>query len=159
MANETSVADHSRTNPPTVEELVRMPDYRQDFYLRYCFTDENRPSQSELDAASAVAVRASFEEIKGKAVNRFIYFIQSEVGPIKIGVASDVKKRLGNLRGSSPVKLELLFSTRGGSDAEYRLHHMFRAHRLHGEWFTPHPDLLDHIARLRDNAPCPTTQP
>lgn len=132
---------------PTLRELAVMPDYLREFHLRYwkgdCpFTPE------EVAAAVEGAVQEEFEVVRGKAVKRQVYFIQAETGPIKIGVASDVRKRLGNLRGASPVPLTLLLSISGGPMAEYSFHHKFRAHRLHGEWFHPHPDILAEIERL-----------
>lgn len=39
---------------------------------------------------------------------------------------------------------------------ERAYHAMFKAHRLHGEWFEPHPDILAEIARL---TPTPHKEP
>jgi len=33
---------------------------------------------------------------------------------------------------------------------ERAYHRQFAAHRLHGEWFAPHPDILAEIDRLKE---------
>ena len=78
----------------------------------------------------------------------FVYFIQTATGQIKIGKACDVKARLKGLQTSHPVRLELLATTEGGKEQERRYHKRFADHRLHGEWFEPHPDILAEIERL-----------
>jgi len=75
------------------------------------------------------------------------YFIQGEVTKlIKIGKAKDIDRRLKNLQCGSPDNLVILKSYRG--DAEKTLHKVFSSIRLHGEWFFPHPDLLEFISGL-----------
>ena len=76
------------------------------------------------------------------------YFIQAETGQIKIGLAKDPRERLRTLQTGSPVALRLLAFIAGGYDAEQGYHARFAAHRLHGEWFAPHPDILAEITRL-----------
>lgn len=82
-----------------------------------------------------------------------VYFIRSESGPIKIGVAENPGKRLGELQAASPSPLELLAVEKGGLDRERRYHAQFAEWRLHGEWFEPCEALLDLIAVLQSNAP------
>jgi hypothetical protein len=48
----------------------------------------------------------------------------------------------------SPVRLSILALTTGARDVERSYHERFAAHRLHGEWFAPHPDILAEIDRL-----------
>lgn len=57
---------------------------------------------------------------------------------------------------SSPVPVAILALRCGGRDVEQAYHHQFSEHRLHGEWFKPHPDILAEIERLNTNslAPC-----
>lgn len=84
-----------------------------------------------------------------------IYFFQSEDdGPIKIGVTTrPVNSRLSGIQADSPTKIKALGYIIGGIDKETELHRRFEAYRLHGEWFSPHPDILNFI---KDNAfPCP----
>lgn len=79
-----------------------------------------------------------------------VYFIQAGAGgPIKIGLAADVAKRLAALQVGNPHKLSILGVIRcDAADIEASLHRMYRAERLSGEWFNPTPDLLDVIKRL-----------
>jgi hypothetical protein len=77
----------------------------------------------------------------------WVYFIQAHCGAIKIGRAKDVRYRIKELQCANPRKLELLAVTLDGRrEADY--HRQFAAHRLHGEWFAPHPDILAEIERL-----------
>ncbi|MCX4581352.1 GIY-YIG nuclease family protein [Streptomyces sp. NBC_01571] len=54
---------------------------------------------------------------------------------MKIGTASDVAARLRDLQCGSPVRLHVMWQTRGGRDLELALHQRFSAYRVHGEWF------------------------
>ncbi|MGD9613766.1 MAG: GIY-YIG nuclease family protein [Alphaproteobacteria bacterium] len=72
-----------------------------------------------------------------------VYFIQAgEDGPIKIGFASDVRKRLRNLRTAAPIPLIPLGYIEGDKKTERRLHAQFQDLRRFGEWFTPAPALM-----------------
>lgn len=80
-----------------------------------------------------------------------VYFIcsPSQPGsPIKIGFTTDLKKRLKSLQTGSPNKLEVLAVVAACVTQERAYHERFAAHRLNGEWFDPHPDILAEIARL-----------
>ncbi len=77
-----------------------------------------------------------------------VYFIASANGPIKIGIANDIEQRLRGLQTANPVALRLLASRTGGRAQEQEYHKRFAAHRLHGEWFDQHPDILAEIERL-----------
>lgn len=75
------------------------------------------------------------------------YFIASECGAIKIGRARNVGGRKDSLQCANPRPLKLLAVVPDGSwEAEY--HRRFAEHRIQGEWFDPHPDILAEIARL-----------
>lgn len=78
----------------------------------------------------------------------FVYFIQSASGGIKIGSARDIGRRMKELQTAHPVKLEVLASTTGGQPVERAYHERFAAARLHGEWFSPAPEILAEIERL-----------
>lgn len=78
-----------------------------------------------------------------------VYFIQSEHGgPIKIGRADDLAKRLLGLQTSRPDKLVVLAAFPGTVADERRLHDRFGAFRERGEWFSPAPDLMDEIRNI-----------
>lgn len=66
----------------------------------------------------------------------FIYFVQGvNGGPIKIGTSRDPARRLSTMNTGSPEPLELLVKCRALPGMENRLHRIFAAGRLHGEWF------------------------
>lgn len=77
-----------------------------------------------------------------------VYFAQAENGLIKIGNTSFIEDRLFSLRMGSPIAINLLATTKGDRAREKQFHAKFAAHRLHGEWFRPHPEILDEVARL-----------
>lgn len=67
-----------------------------------------------------------------------VYFIQAgKRGPIKIGVARNIRKRLDALQTASPYRLRLRASVFGDERTEAAYHRMFDEHRMSGEWFKP----------------------
>lgn len=76
-----------------------------------------------------------------------VYFIRSPQG-IKIGMSNNPEGRLRVLQTGHTEPLELLAFTEGGKDLEREYHTRFAAHRLAGEWFAPHPDILAEIERV-----------
>lgn len=86
---------------------------------------------------------------RSKEPKSVVYFIGSEGGPIKIGCALNVNNRLAALQCASPVRLAILATTPGRTKVERAYHARFAAHRLHGEWFAPHPDILTEIEHLQ----------
>lgn len=87
---------------------------------------------------------------RGKPTRRgdHLYFIGSDTGPIKIGSSANPEKRLKALQTSHPYKLRILAIARGEARREGIVHCQFAAHRLEGEWFDRHPDILAEIDRL-----------
>nr|WP_144036753.1 GIY-YIG nuclease family protein [Sphingopyxis witflariensis] len=51
------------------------------------------------------------------------------------------------------MKLSVLASGWGTLKDERILHDRFAAHRLHGEWFERHPDILAEVERLSPHTP------
>jgi hypothetical protein len=75
-----------------------------------------------------------------------VYFVQAnEGGPIKIGVAIDVRRRLSGLQNGSPMRLHVLGVVPGDRRLEVELHGRFAADRLHGEWFRETEALFAYI--------------
>lgn len=74
-----------------------------------------------------------------------IYFIGGDEGPIKIGYALRPQVRLRTLQIGSPFDLIILAEAPGGAEAERAYHVRFAQHRLRGEWFARHPDILAEI--------------
>ena len=80
----------------------------------------------------------------------YIYFIQQgSDGPVKIGMASDVRKRLVALKHANPYKLHLLCSISTHRRMEQIIHRRFKNHRIRGEWFNPSPDIMSFINKIR----------
>lgn len=84
--------------------------------------------------------------IEGHGDDPFVYFIQSESGPIKIGRTRNVKQRLHALQISTHSKLQLLAAVRAPHWAELHLQQHFAPERIRGEWYRPSPRLLACIA-------------
>ena len=81
--------------------------------------------------------------------NHFVYFIQGAGGAIKIGFTQQrISERLKCIQNGSPVKLVVLALRQASKECERVYHRRFKAHRLHGEWFSPHHDILAEIERL-----------
>lgn len=105
--------------------------------------------QRGYDARAHEEIEAQFARADARQSKpSFVYFILAATGEIKIGMAVDVVQRLNSLQTSHPAKLEILATTSGGRKRERQYHERFAAHRLHGEWFEPHPDILAEIERL-----------
>ena len=84
----------------------------------------------------------------------FVYFAQSETGgPIKIGWTTHPEVRLARLQVGNPERLVLIALILVRERAiEPALHKKFAAHRIRGEWFHPHPDVLEVVEWLNRNA-------
>lgn len=75
-----------------------------------------------------------------------IYFVQSAHGPIKIGMTTNLDKRLVQLRSANKGSLSVLGLMPGGGKTEAALHVEFADIRLDGEWFAPHERLLRFVS-------------
>jgi len=77
----------------------------------------------------------------------YVYFVRIGVfGPIKIGFATNVKKRLYHLQTGCPEELRLLCSIKTNIKTEREIHFAFRDINIRGEWFHPTQKLLDYIS-------------
>lgn len=82
----------------------------------------------------------------------WVYFIAAgERGPIKIGIATDVRSRMRSHQCSNPTELLLLRAVPGGRWLEACLHEWFAPWRIRGEWFAPCAPLLRLIAGCTDD--------
>jgi hypothetical protein len=77
-----------------------------------------------------------------------VYFIGSQSGPIKIGIAVRPMERLKTLQTGHHEKLELLATCDGGQRQEAAYHKQFKKRRLNGEWFERCPEIEAEIDRL-----------
>jgi hypothetical protein len=78
------------------------------------------------------------------AALQHVYFVRAEtLGLVKIGRATDIRKRLRSLQSGSPDKLSLVgvWPTSNPAHFEAVLHSMFAARRVRGEWFWPDDDM------------------
>ena len=72
----------------------------------------------------------------------FVYFVQAGLkGPIKIGMARSVSKRLETMQTGNAYKLYVLAlipcqTKLQAAEIEKRLHRLFFKQRIRGEWFT-----------------------
>jgi hypothetical protein len=92
-----------------------------------------------------------FGQARKRRPSELVYFLQAEqLRLIKVGVANDLARRIGNLRTGSPDKLIILGimrpMDRSATSLEQEIHSRFWADRHHGEWFDPSAGLLDYIA-------------
>ena len=66
-----------------------------------------------------------------------VYIIRAiGVHMIKIGITSDIERRVAEISSMSPVKLEIVDLLHGvGFGVEATVHELMYDHRSHGEWF------------------------
>jgi hypothetical protein len=78
-----------------------------------------------------------------------VYFVQGKTtGLVKVGYAKgDPQIRVDSFRVGCPEELEFLGSVHGGRDVEAAFHKVFAMWRVRGEWFWPHPSLMEQIGR------------
>lgn len=84
--------------------------------------------------------------------SQWVYFIGAGDGePVKIGRSNSLERRLSTIQSGNHRKMHVLAAIKAedGRDVERAYHARFAAHRLHGEWFLPHPDILAEIERLK----------
>lgn len=85
----------------------------------------------------------------GQQSDTLVYFVQSDDGRIKVGCARRPSQRLKTLQTGSSQGLRLVGLMRGGRDLERHLHVLFAKSRVAGEWFHPHPFILEAIRQVR----------
>lgn len=81
----------------------------------------------------------------------FVYVLQCPLTKrIKIGKSGNPLTRLVQIRSHCPAPPVMLAIIDGedGDVLESKLHDHFKSYRVHGEWFTPGPELLAWIASL-----------
>lgn len=118
--------------------------------VRLLTLEEQAQRRAECDEQARI-YRAEAEERRRLKARRWIYFMQERgnvAAPVKIGISRDVERRRNELQRAERVILSCLASFEGTIKDEQAMHARFAAHRLHGEWFSPAPELLSHIAAL-----------
>lgn len=80
-----------------------------------------------------------------------IYFVQLEkIGPIKIGTASNLHKRLYYLQTANPYKINVLYCYEGAKEDEASWHKYFIHYNIKGEWFHPDKSIFDEIENMKN---------
>jgi hypothetical protein len=79
-----------------------------------------------------------------------LYFIETECPErhIKIGIAGNVRARMGKMQMDCPYRLRLIKRVPGAADQEFTLHQRFATDRITGEWFRRSDELLAVIAEF-----------
>lgn len=78
-----------------------------------------------------------------------VYFIQRGKGPIKIGRAADVPRRMMDIQNGNAERLRLLGTVPGGQKMETEMHRRFAAYRIGGEWFQCKGELAAFVKTLK----------
>jgi hypothetical protein len=77
---------------------------------------------------------------------RFVYAVRHvRTKRIKIGSSLMPITRLSQLQVANSEELELLGVCPGGLQAEEALHRRFARHRVRGEWYKPHKEVLNWV--------------
>jgi hypothetical protein len=106
-----------------------------DGYRRNQEWHRKRAEREAAKEAERQRQKAEAEERRRQSVG-FAYIIQAgDDGPIKIGTAKNVAKRLAALQTASPVPLFVVGALPGGMLKERELQRKVDRHRIQGEWF------------------------
>ena len=105
---------------------------------KYWLREIPKETQSLVDRAMGMIVDAGVE----------VYFIKDSEY-IKIGISTDVEKRLYGINTDNPHDIELLASFPGSRKIEKALHAAFGFCRLRNEWFHEAPQIYDFIEAMR----------
>ena len=138
MPNKLALADHLRTTPPSASRALAGIRRRRDMLS----------DMRQFQAIEAETKRPHVGCHIPEGAASYVYFIQAASGPIKIGVAVNPLTRLSGLQTANHESLHLMAVLVGAYRHEMDYHRQFAGHRLHGEWFAPHPDILAEIERL-----------
>ncbi|NWG01692.1 MAG: GIY-YIG nuclease family protein [Syntrophaceae bacterium] len=84
----------------------------------------------------------------------YVYFIQTG-DAIKVGIASDLTKRMVSVQVGNPHKIEVLHSISTSEEEarkiESQIHELFKRTHLHGEWFHANQFMIDFIRHIKEN--------
>lgn len=85
----------------------------------------------------------------GDRSREYVYFIEVNRGPIKIGYTKEVAKRLEQIQVLCPYEVRLRALMLGAKRLESALHGRFKSLHIRGEWFRQEGE----IAKLLERAP------
>lgn len=128
--------------------LLRPADEKRKRIERGAKTEEEAKRIASLTPEQFIAELPE-SRLKKRRRPDWVYFIRcGERGPIKIGRASDVRRRLDGLQAANHQELRLLAATRNLSEKD--LHRRFRRFRIRGEWFRVSRDLVSVITSITE---------
>lgn len=105
---------------------------------------ENRWSRPIVTPRAAMTQARKAQKTGGA-----IYFVQAEAtSDVKIGFSTNIQKRIKALVTGSSSGLVLLGAMPGTVFDEKALHKRFSQHRLQGEWFRNHPEVMGYINEI-----------
>jgi hypothetical protein len=84
----------------------------------------------------------------------YVYFIRTG-DAIKIGIGTDVTKRIVSIQVGNPHKIELLHTINTSEEEarkiESQIHELFKKIHLNGEWFHANQFMMDFIHHIKEN--------
>lgn len=80
----------------------------------------------------------------------WVYVVQADNGPLKIGFTADVKTRVRAFQANSPNVISVVAVVRGGSWLEAKMKRRWRKHQMWGEWFRPASEVMVDVALLKE---------
>lgn len=157
---------------PTVTRLVKLAEYFgvttdyltgiSDDYDMYSLPERQLTTQQieAVDTLVNLFIKQNREVVSAQMVSErrtntensesSVYFLHSPANNrVKIGYSTNPSNRIRSILTSSPTELKLLAVINGTRDDEQLLHQRFAHLRVHLEWFSAEPELLQHIEALK----------
>lgn len=124
--------DQARAEATRISEEARLPGWVQ-------------PRTKPIEAFPGFSEILAMSDRKDR---RSVYFLRCRIerGPIKIGVAENVARRVIEIQTACPYTLELLGVVPGGRSVESFFHDLLKKHRTCGEWFEV-PNIVERAIR------------
>ncbi|WP_422383230.1 GIY-YIG nuclease family protein [Roseibium album] len=132
-----------KNDEETMEKLRKMQDLILSGLPEVQF---NKPDPLQVSEPEYVEYTDRFGRHKKRLPNQ-LYFIKCGEF-VKIGITSDIRKRLGEIKNGNPHDLELLHITAGKRNEERALHIRFSKFRHRDEWFRFEGELKAFIEDL-----------
>lgn len=150
VLNELFPAYPLKSDHQAVEKMIKEAERE--------YIDAHQKEVGELDrSVDPQAINALRRN--GRQKSMIVYLIRAENGLVKIGKTYDVAARLQALDIGSPVSLELVYviETQRADEVEQRLHGIYEAKRVKGEWFALSDEDIQAIIQNHSSAPyiCP----
>jgi hypothetical protein len=136
-------------------EVLKKQEHEQ-HRLAASLSRERHREQMELDREQAKQQRELDRERiraeeRARAAASVVYYVQRSDGLIKIGTSRQLAARLITLKREHG-ELTLMAVHGGAHKEENAAHTQFRELRVEGEWFRAEVPLVEHIAKMRQEA-------